>query len=106
MDKRDPVVMQAIKNVIGAQTVDFGCIGPSPGRTQAIYDEIMRLDLERVRGPHRETTEVQPNPVIVQPAPLHMTDPSSSSRRIRPSEVWLRANRQWNAAVGSATALT
>ena len=31
MDKRDPVVMQAIANVIGAQTIDMGCLGPSPG---------------------------------------------------------------------------
>jgi hypothetical protein len=44
MYKRDPVVMQAIANVIGAQTIDLGCLGPPPGQTQAIYDEIKRLD--------------------------------------------------------------
>jgi hypothetical protein len=61
MDKRDPVVMQAIANVIGAQTIDMGCLGPPPGQTQAIYDEIKRLDRARLEAEHRRTVEIQPN---------------------------------------------
>ena len=40
-DKRDIVVMQAITNVTGRREM-------SPDRTQAIYDEIRRLDQARV----------------------------------------------------------
>jgi len=107
MDTRDPVVMQAIKKVIGTQTVDFGCIGPSRRRTPAIYDEIRRLDVERVQGKNREAAEVerQFNAVVVRPA-LRMNHPSPSSRRPRPTDVWLRANRQSKAAVGSTATLT
>ena len=61
MDKRDPVVMQAIANVIGTRTIDAGCLGPPPGQTQAIYDEIKRLDRERLEAEHRRTVEIQPN---------------------------------------------
>ncbi len=53
MDKRDPVVMQAIANVIGAENEDEGCLGPPPGKTQAIYDEIRRLDRARLEAEHR-----------------------------------------------------
>ena len=60
MDKRDPVVMQAIANVIGAQTVDMGCLGPPPGQTQAIYDEIKRLDRARLdEAEDRRKAEVE-----------------------------------------------
>ena len=61
MDKRDPVVMQAIANVIGTRTIDAGCLGPPPGQTQAIYDEIKRLDRARLEAEHRRTVEIQPN---------------------------------------------
>jgi hypothetical protein len=60
MDKRDPVVMQAITNVIGAQTIDMGCLGPPPGQTQAIYDEIKRLDRARLdEAEDRRKAEVE-----------------------------------------------
>ena len=60
MDKRDPVVMQAIANVIGAQTIDVGCLGPPPGQTQAIYDEIKRLDRARLdEAEDRRKAEVE-----------------------------------------------
>jgi hypothetical protein len=60
MDKRDPVVMQAIANVIGAQTIDLGCLGPPPGQTQAIYDEIKRLDRARLdEAEDRRKAEVE-----------------------------------------------
>ena len=59
MDKRDPVVMQAIANVIGTRTMDAGCLGPPPGQTQAIYDEIKRLDRARLEAEHRRTVEIQ-----------------------------------------------
>jgi hypothetical protein len=60
MDKRDPVVMQAIANVIGAQTIDMGCLGPPPGQTQAIYDEIKRLDRARLdEAEDRRKAEVE-----------------------------------------------
>jgi hypothetical protein len=53
MDKRDPVVMQAIANVVGAGKKDVGCLGPPPGKTQAIYDEIRRLDRAQLESEHR-----------------------------------------------------
>jgi hypothetical protein len=60
MDKRDPVVMQAITNVIGTQTIDMGCLGPPPGQTQAIYDEIKRLDRARLdEAEDRRKAEVE-----------------------------------------------
>jgi hypothetical protein len=60
MDKRDPVVMQAIANVIGTQTIDMGCLGPPPGQTQAIYDEIKRLDRARLdEAEDRRKAEVE-----------------------------------------------
>jgi hypothetical protein len=62
MDNRDPVVMQAIANVIGAQTIDMGCLGPQPGNTQAIYDEIRRLDkagLDEAEDRRRAEVEAQ-----------------------------------------------
>jgi hypothetical protein len=60
MYKRDPVVMQAIANVIGAQTIDLGCLGPPPGQTQAIYDEIKRLDRARLdEAEDRRKAEVE-----------------------------------------------
>ena len=61
MDKRDPVVMQAIANVIGTQTIDAGCLGPPPGQTQAIYKEIKRLDRARLEAEHRRAAEIQPD---------------------------------------------
>jgi hypothetical protein len=108
MDKRDPVVMQAIKNVIGTQAVDFGCISRSSERTKGIYDEIRRLDLERVQSEHRGTAEVETHPntgtgVAVSLA-LRMSNASSSLRRTHASEVWSGANRRRNAVVGSAAA--
>jgi hypothetical protein len=46
-DERDSVVLQAITNVTDRQPVD-GWWDASPGdRTQAIYDEIRRLDQAR-----------------------------------------------------------
>ena len=62
MDKRDPVVMQAIANVIGTQTMDVGCVSPPPGRTRAIYDEIRRLDRVRLEAEHRRAAEVEAEP--------------------------------------------
>ena len=60
MDKRDPVVMQAIANIIGAQTKDMGCLGPPPGNAQAIYDEIRRLDRARLdEAEDRRKAEVE-----------------------------------------------
>ena len=79
MDQHDPVVMQAIANVMGTQTFDAGCLGPPPRRTQAIYDEIRRLDLARLdEAECRRTAEIQPNlktgnNVDVLPASLSMT---------------------------------
>ena len=61
MDKRDPVVMQAIANVIGTRTMDAGCLGPPPGQTQAIYDEIKRLDRVRLEAEHRRAAEIKPD---------------------------------------------
>jgi hypothetical protein len=61
MDKRDPVVMQAIENVIGRRTMDAGCLGPPPGQTQAIYDEIKRLDRARLEAEHLGVAKIQPN---------------------------------------------
>jgi hypothetical protein len=60
MDKRDPVVMQAIANVIGTRTMDAGCLGPPPGQTQAIYDEIKRLDRVRLEAEHWRAAEIKP----------------------------------------------
>lgn len=61
MDEHDPVVMQAIANVVRAEKrKDEGCLGPPPGRTKAIYDEIRRLDRARVEGERRLTAEVEP----------------------------------------------
>ena len=49
-DERDGVVLQAITNVTDRQPVD-GWWNASPGdRTQAIYDEIRRLDQARANG--------------------------------------------------------
>jgi hypothetical protein len=49
-DVRDGVVLQAITNVTDRQPVD-GWWNASPGdRTQAIYDEIRRLDQARANG--------------------------------------------------------
>jgi hypothetical protein len=53
MDKRDPVVMQAIANVVGAEEKNEGCLCPPPGKTQAIYDEIRRLDRARLEAERR-----------------------------------------------------
>ena len=44
---RDPVVMQAIDNVAASWPVDEHWGYSSRERTQAIYDEIKRLDLAR-----------------------------------------------------------
>jgi hypothetical protein len=49
-DQRDVVVLQAITNVTDRPPVD-GWWDASPGdRTQAIYDEIRRLDQARANG--------------------------------------------------------
>jgi hypothetical protein len=49
-DERDGVVLQAITNVTDRQPVD-GWWDASPGdRTQAIYDEIRRLDQARANA--------------------------------------------------------
>ena len=49
-DERDVVVLQAITNVTDRHPVD-GWWDASPGdRTQAIYDEIRRLDQARAKG--------------------------------------------------------
>lgn len=49
MGGRDPVVMQAIANVVNRVPVDDWWAMPSHQRTQAIYDEIRRLDKEALR---------------------------------------------------------
>ena len=61
MDKRDPVVMQAIANVVGTRPMDAGCLGPPPGQTQAIYDEIKRLDRVQLEAEHRRAAEIEPD---------------------------------------------
>jgi len=49
-DRRDPIVLQAITNVTDRQPME-GWLGVSPrARTQAIYEEIRRLDLAWVNG--------------------------------------------------------
>jgi hypothetical protein len=68
MDKRDPVVMQAIANVVGAEKKDEGCLGPPPGRTQAIYDEIRRLDRARLEVERRLTAAIEPGPLAKKPS--------------------------------------
>jgi hypothetical protein len=47
---RDPVVMQAIDNVAATWPADEHWGYSSRERTQAIYDEIKRLDLARVNA--------------------------------------------------------
>lgn len=44
MDGRDPVVMQAIQTVLSRVPLDDWWAMPSQQRTQAIYEEIRRLD--------------------------------------------------------------
>jgi hypothetical protein len=63
-DLRDPVVAQAIKNVTGRHhTEDFWVISPHE-RTQAIYDEINRLDRARMNEamPPRKMEAGKPSP--------------------------------------------
>jgi hypothetical protein len=50
MGKCDPVVMRAIKNVTGRITTELWWEYSLHERTQAIYDEIRRLDGVRLRG--------------------------------------------------------
>jgi hypothetical protein len=53
--ERDAVVLQAITNVTDRRRVD-GWWDASPGdRTQAIYDEIRRLDQARANGASGKT---------------------------------------------------
>ena len=78
MDKRDPVVMQAIANVIGAQTKDMGCLGPSPGNAQAIYDEIRRLDRARLdEAEDRRKAEVEAQQKRKGPSSLTAAGPTN-----------------------------
>ena len=53
MDGHDPVVMQAIKNVIEKHLIDGWSALPAPQRVQAIYDEIRRLDENRMKAQAR-----------------------------------------------------
>jgi hypothetical protein len=88
MDRRDPVVMQAIEKVIGTRTVDTGSICPWPQSAQAIYDEVRRLDLERSKAGRRRTAEVEAQSntgtdVTVQPThPGTADSPDSRSKGI------------------------
>ena len=50
MDTCDPVVMKAIKNVTGRKTTELWWEYSLHERTQAIYDEIRRLDGVRLKG--------------------------------------------------------
>jgi hypothetical protein len=49
MDRRDPVVAQAIQNVAARKFMDEGWASPLE-RAKAIYDELRRLDLARVQN--------------------------------------------------------
>jgi type IV secretory pathway VirJ component len=49
-DRRDVVVLQAITNVTDRQRVDGWWVASPGDRTQAIYDEIRRLDRARATG--------------------------------------------------------
>jgi hypothetical protein len=49
-DRPDVVVLQAITNVTDRQPVDGWWDASPGGRTQAIYEEIRRLDQARVNG--------------------------------------------------------
>ena len=49
-DSRDPIVMQAIKNVTHSQVEADWWSHRQSEITQAIYDEIRRLDRERVEA--------------------------------------------------------
>jgi hypothetical protein len=49
MDTCDPVVTNAIKNVTGRKTTELWWEYSLHERTQAIYDEIRRLDGERLK---------------------------------------------------------
>jgi hypothetical protein len=61
MYERDPVAMQAIKNVSSRQTTENHRVLTPREATQTIYDEIRRLDLERVNegtaSPAQKVTE-------------------------------------------------
>jgi hypothetical protein len=61
---RDPVVMQAIDNVAATWPADEHWGYSSRERTQAIYDEIKRLDLARVNAsvaqPRRQGVRSEP----------------------------------------------
>jgi len=49
MGGRDPVVMQAITNVVGRRSSEEWWALPASQRTNAIYVEIRRLDAEAVQ---------------------------------------------------------
>jgi hypothetical protein len=49
MDSRDPVVLQAIRNVAARYTPASWWAAPARERTRAIYEEIRRLDVEALR---------------------------------------------------------
>ena len=100
MDKRDPVVMQAIANVIGAQTKDMGCLGPSPGNAQAIYDEIRRLDRARLdEAEDRRKAEVEAQQKAAEEGPSSLTAAGpTNGRSIGPSANSHR--RDYRRAVG------
>jgi hypothetical protein len=73
LDKRDPVVMQALENVVGTETLDPGYLNPPPGRIQAIYDEIRRLDRAKLdEAERRRMAKVEAKPKIDADAPASL----------------------------------
>ena len=73
MDKRDPVVMQALENVVGTETMDPGYLNPPPARIQAIYDEIRRLDRAKLEeAERRRVAKVEAKPKIDADAPASL----------------------------------
>ena len=73
LDMRDPVVMQALENVIGTKTLDPGYLHPPPGRIQAVYDEIRRLDRAKLNGAERrQTAKVKVKPKTGADAPASL----------------------------------
>jgi hypothetical protein len=73
LDRRDPVVMQALENVVGTKTTDPGYLHPPLGRIRAIYDEIRRLDRAKLHeAERRRMAKVEAKPTIDTDAPASL----------------------------------
>jgi hypothetical protein len=87
LDKRDPVVMQALENVVGTETMDPGYLNPPPGRIQAVYDEIRRLDRAQLdEAARRRMAKAEVKPKIDADAPASL----GKACRIDPRPLHLR----------------